>query len=248
MSRIVAALDNSPAARPVLLVARALGPVLGADVEAVHVADDEGDTAATVADSLGVSYRVLPGDDALLAILTHAAADDVRAVVVGARRRLQSSELGHLARQITDSLLKPTIVVPPEARPVDRLQRVAIALEATPAKARSLTDVISVAAGADLDVVVVHVDDDESIPSFSDQEAHETQAYADEFVARYLPGAGPARLELRVGEPADEIVKLAQQGTFDLLALGWPRDPGRGAVARRVLGRSHIPVLLVSIG
>ncbi len=95
--------------------------------------------------------------------------------------------------------------------------------------------------------MVVHVDDEQSIPSFSDQEAHETWAYAEEFLARYLPGAGPARLELRVGDPADEIINLAQQGPVDLLALGWPRDPARGAVARRVLRRSHVPVLLVAV-
>lgn len=247
MSRIVAAIDNSPAARPVLSVALALGPVLAADVEAVHVADDEGDTAAAVAASMGVTYRVLPGDDPLPAILGHAAAGDVALVVVGARRRLQSSELGHLAHQIADNLDKPVVVVPPETPPVDRLHRVMIALEATPAKARSLSGVISVAAAAELDIVVVHVDDEQSIPSFSDQEAHETRAYAEEFLARYLPGAGLARLELRVGDPADEIIDLAQHGPFDLLAVGWPRDPERGAVARRILRRSHVPVLLVAV-
>jgi len=247
MSRIVAAIDNSPAARPVLSVARALAPVLGADVEAVHVADEQGDTAAAVADSMGVRYRVLPGDDPLPAILGYTAGGDVALVVVGARRRLQSSDLGHLAGQIADNLDKPVVVVPPETRPMDRLQRVVIALEATPAKARSLTDVLTVVAAADLDIVVVHVDDEQSIPSFSDQEAHETRAYAEEFLARYLPGSGPARLELRVGDPADEIINLAQPGTADILALGWPRGPARGAVARRILGRSHVPVLLVSI-
>ncbi len=247
MSRIVAAIDNSPAARPVLWVARALGPVLGAEVEAVHVVDEEGDTAAAVADSLGVPYRVLPGDDALPAILGYVAGSEVSLVVVGARRRLQSLDLGHLAGQIAENLDKPVVVVPPETRSMERLHRIMVALEATPAKARGLSNVISVAAAAELDIVVVHVDDERSIPSFSDQEAHETRAYADEFLARYLPGAGPARLELRVGDPADEIINLAQPSTVDLLALGWPRDPERGAVARRVLRHSHVPVLLVSI-
>lgn len=247
MSRIVAAIDNSPAARPVLSVALALAPVLGAEVEAVHVVEEEGDTAAAVAGSLGVPYRVLPGDDPLAAILGYAADADVILVVVGARRRLQSKDLGHLASRIAEDLDKPVVVVPPETRPLERLRRVVIALEANPDKARSLSSVISVAAGADLDLVVVHVDDEDSIPSFSDQEAHETRAYAEEFLARYLPGAGPARLELRVGDPADEIVELTRQGDVDLLALGWPHDPERGAVARRILGRCPIPVLLVSI-
>lgn len=247
MTRVVAAIDSSPAARPVLSVAQALAVVLGAEVEAVHVAEEDGVTAAAVAESMGVPYRVLPGDDPLEAIVSHATSDEVALVVVGARRRLQSSGVGHLAPQIADHLDKPVVVVPPDAPPIDRVHRVVIALEAAPDKARNLTGVVAMAAAADLDIVVVHVDDEQSIPAFSDQEAHETRAYADEFLARYLPRVGPARLELRVGDPADEIISLVRQSTVDLLALGWPRGPERGDVARRVLGQSHIPVLLVTV-
>ena len=43
------------------------------------------------------------------------------------------------------------------------------------------------------------------------------------------------------------LYACAAAATVDLLALGWPRDPDRGAVARGVLGRCHVPVLLVPI-
>jgi nucleotide-binding universal stress UspA family protein len=248
MNKIVAAIDSSAAARPVLSMAVALGAVLGAEVDAIHVADDTEQTAGAMAESLGVAYTVLRGDP-FDRIIERAAANDVVAIVVGARRRVRGSHLGHLARQIADALQKPVLVVPPEAEPCERLHTVVIAMEGTPAKARSLKAAIDLASALELELIVVHVDDEESIPSFSDQVAHETEAYADEFLARYLPGAPKARLEFRVGVPADEIIDLSESVTADLLAVGWPHtgDADRGAVAQEILDRSHVPVLLVAV-
>jgi nucleotide-binding universal stress UspA family protein len=248
MNKIIAAIDNSAAARPVVSMATAVGEILNATVEAMHISDHKGQTAFATAETFGVEYRTGPGDP-LTQIVERAAEDDVTAVVVGARRSLKGRNLGHLARQIADTVEKPVLVVPPEARSTGRLHRVVIAMEGTPAKARNLGVAFDLAAAADLELVVVHVDDEDSIPSFSDQVAHETQAYADEFLARYLRGGPKARLELRVGVPADEIITLTDSLTADLLAVGWPHSPDarRGATAREILDRSHIPVLLVAL-
>jgi nucleotide-binding universal stress UspA family protein len=248
MSRILAAIDNSAAARPVVSMATALGEILNASVEALHVSDEKGQTACATAESGGVEYRTLLGDP-FTRIVQRAAENDVVAVVVGARRRLKARRLGHLARQIADAVEKPVLVVPPEAQATGRLRRVVIAMEGTPAKAPNLRVAFDLATGADLEFVVVHVDDEDSIPSFSDQVAHETEAYANEFLARYLHGAPTARLELRVGVPADEIIDLTDSLAADLLAVGWPRLAGadRGATAREILDRSHVPVLLVAL-
>jgi nucleotide-binding universal stress UspA family protein len=248
VNTIVAAIDDSAAARPVVSMATELGAVLNASVEALHISDTEGRTAWAIAEGFGVPCRTWPGDP-LTRIVERAAAEDVIAVVVGARRRLSGHSLGHLARQIADTIEKPVMVVPPEARSTGHLRRVIIAMEGTRAKSRNLKVAFDLAAAADLELVIVHVDDEDSLPSFSDQVAHETQAYADEFLARYLRGGPAARLELRVGVPADEIIALTDSLTADLLALGWPhsRDAHRGATAREILDRSHIPVLLVSL-
>ncbi len=248
MSRIVAAIDNSAATRPVLSFAVALGEVLGADVDAIFVADDSEQTASAIAESYGLACSILRGDP-LEVILERAGGHDAVAIVVGARHRLTGRHPGHLAREIADALEKPVLLVPPEAEPCERLRTAVIAMEGTPAKARSLKAAIDLASGLDLELVVVHVDDEDSIPSFSDQTAHETEAYADEFLARYLPGAPKARLELRIGVPADEIIGLCQSVGADVLAIGWPHtsDASRGAVAREILDRSHIPVLLVAV-
>jgi nucleotide-binding universal stress UspA family protein len=248
MRKILAAIDSSAAARPVVAMAIALGQTLNASPEAMHVCDDGGQTAFFTAEKFGVEYRTVGGDP-FARIAERAAESDVVAVVVGARRRLNARSVGHLARQIADVVEKPVLVVPPEARSAGPIRRVVIAMEGTPAKARNLKVVFDLAAPVDVELVVIHVDDESSVPSFSDQVAHETDAYAREFLARHLPGRPEARLELRVGVPAEEIMELTDSLGADVLAIGWPQlaAADRGATAREILDRSHVPVLLVAL-
>ena len=249
MTIVLAAIDNSAASRPVLDVALALAPAFGARVEAVHVSEDGGRTARASAERLGVPLRIVRGEP-VEAISACAAAADVAAVVVGARGRLIGGHrVGHLALSLADRIEKPVVVVPPDARTRQKVDRVLIAVEGTPGKARALRRTVELASSAGLELVVLHVDDEASIPSFSDQVQHETEAYAREFLARHVRGAPDARLELRVGVPADEIVAAADALDPALIALGWPHtdDPHRGQVAREVLDRSHHPVLLVAV-
>ena len=249
MTTVIAAIDNSAAARPVLLGARALAHVLGSEVEAFHVAEDEGQTARACAESFGIPCRQVAGDP-LRQVTARACGQDVVAVAIGARRGPRQRRVGHLAREVANAIDKPVLVVPPEAMPPEQFRTVLIAIKGTPAHARTLKGVIDVVAGADLDLVVLHVDDEASIPSFSDQAAYETEAYATEFLARYVYGAPKARFEPRIGVPADEIVMATEAIAADLIALGWPQstDERRGQVAREVLDRSHLPVLLVALG
>ena len=249
MSTIVAAIDNSAASRPVLDMALALGPPLGAQVEALHVAEDGSRTARATAEQLGVPLRLARGEPAD-AVVARAADDDVVAVVVGSRGTLIGSHrIGHLALAVADRLDKPVVVVPPAVVPREKVDTVLIAVEGAAGKARGLRRTIELASAAAPELVVVHVDDETSIPSFSDQVQHETEAFAREFLARHVHGAPQARLELRVGEPADEILAAADALHPALVALGWPHsdDPGRGRVAREVLDRARCPVLLVAV-
>jgi nucleotide-binding universal stress UspA family protein len=195
-----------------------------------------------------VPFRTVGGDP--LAVLVElAAADDVVALALGARDRPGRRAAGHLARALANAVDKPVLVVPPEVQPRDAIRRVVVAMEGSPGKARSLKRAIDVAAGAGLELIVVHVDSEASIPLFSDQVQHETDSYAREFLARYCRGAPDARLELRVGNPADEILGCVEAEGSHLLAIGWPHsdDPRRGAVAGEILERAHVPLLLVSL-
>lgn len=247
MSRILACIDNSAAARPVLAAARVLAPVLNATVQAVHVRENGDRTARAAASALGVPLQTLDGDP-VEQLASSAAADDVVAVVIGARGRPCGRHAGHLALGLANRVATPVVVVPPDAELPAELHRVLVAIEGTPRNSRRLKRAIELSQGAGLELVLVHVDDESSIPSFSDQVAHETESYAHEFLARFAPGAQAARLELRVGAPADEILTAADSERPDLVAMGWPQsdDPARGVVAREVLDRIHRPVLLVA--
>ena len=249
MSRVVAAVDDSAATVPVLAVARALAPVLGATVEAVQViSETAGRTAKASADASGVPFRAVAGDpvEVLAGI---ASDDDVVACVLGARGSPGGARpVGHVALALADRIDKPVVVVPPEL-PADRpLRRVVIAMEGGPGMPRTLRRAVDIAAGTGLELVVVHVDDEGSIPPFADQVQYDTESYAREFLARYCRGAPQAQLELRIGMPADEVLRAVDELAADLLAIGWPQraEPGHGEVAREILDRARIPVILVA--
>ena len=248
MRTVLACIDNSAAARPVLRAALAIAPLFGADVEAVHVAEDGEATVAATALAIGVPLRTLHGD-VVEALASLASDPDVVALTVGARGRPTASHpIGHVALELVNRAATPVMVVPPDATVAERVHRVLVAMEGTPANARSLKHAVELVAGADVELVVVHVDSESSIPSFSDQVQHETDAYASEFLARYAAGAPLARLELRIGVPAEQILEAAESIRPDAIAIGHRSDPGpgHGEVVREVLERSRVPVLVVA--
>ena len=84
MRTVLAALDASPAARPVLETALGIGQLTSADVEAVHVGDGSVETPATLAARCDVPYRLFDG--AVEASLLGAVDDPaVIVAVLGAR-------------------------------------------------------------------------------------------------------------------------------------------------------------------
>jgi nucleotide-binding universal stress UspA family protein len=247
MSRVIAAIDGSDASRPVMIMARAVADALDASVEALHAR--EGDDETELAAAAGSPVRVLSGDPVELLPLV-AAEQDVVALVVGARSHPGSrGPVGHVAMVLAARTDKPVVVVPLGSRPPEHLQTVVVAMEGTPGKARALQRSVELSARAGLEIVVVHVQDEDSIPSFSDQVQHEAEEYADEFFSRHLIGAPKMRLELRIGTPADEVLDAIESSHAELVVVGWPRteDPDRGAVAKEILARSPVAVLLVAV-
>ncbi len=247
MKTIIAAIDNSAAARPVLVMTQAVATALAATPQAVHVIEDGAQTARASAEAAGAALRTLSGDP-VEQLARVVAEEDVVALVLGARGRVGGPRpAGHLALALAGRTDKPVVVVPPDARPPKLLRRVLVAMEGSPGKARTLRRTIQLSTDAGLEIVVVHVD--EEIPSFTDQIQHETTAYAREFLARHVLDAPRARLELRIGIPAAEVLTAVEEFHPDLVAVGWPQpdDPSRGAVAREILDRSPVPVLLLAV-
>jgi nucleotide-binding universal stress UspA family protein len=249
MTRIIAFVDNSIAARRVFEAAVALSSLLEASVEAVHVVEDGSASTTAIMSDVGASVRLLRGEPCT-EIVAASSEPDVVAVVVGARDLPTASQpIGHVALALADAAPVPVLVVPPDSSLHSPPVHVLVAMKGTAGQARRLRSVIRLAANANLDVVVIHVDDPATIPPFSDQVQHEAEAYTREFLRRYVPALPNARLENRVGIPADEILRVADERHPDLLALGWSSSqlPDRGGVAREVLARSPVPVLLTPV-
>jgi len=249
VTRVIACIDNSAAARPVLEGARAIAPLFGAQVEAAHVTESDESADTTTAYTANVPLRTLHGEtvDELVNLTQD---QEVVAAVVGARGRpLGRQPAGHVALELADRAAALLVIVPPDARVREPIQRVLMAVKGTATNARSLERAIELTDVKDIELVVVHVDDEENIPSFSDQVQHETDEFIREFLARYVPAAPAARVALRIGRPADEILDTIDAEQPDLVAIGWRRNagPDGGLVAREVVARSHVPVLLATV-
>ncbi len=248
MSTIVAALDTPTTARPVLRTALALGPVFGARVSAVRTDAEPHGSYEVEAGAAGVPLTVALGDP-----VDHLrrAADDpgTVALVLGTRGAAATPPLRPLAEAVAAATPKPVVLVPPEARPAPTIRRVVVAMEGTARSPRHLQRTVELVEASQLELFVVHVDDVDSIPSFSDHVEYDTEAYADEFLARYCPGAPHARMATRIGRPADEILAACDDLRPDVLAMGWHQSaaPGRGVVVREVIGRTPVPVLLIAL-
>jgi nucleotide-binding universal stress UspA family protein len=250
MTRVIAALDNSIAARPVLATAKTLAELFGAGVEAVHVRTNGTRVASNEAAAAGLELHILSGPT-VEGLADVADAEDVAAVVIGARGTPAGSRpVGGTAFELMKSLDNPLVVVPPDAVRPSVLRRVIVPLEGTLSTSLAPRRLIELACDAELDVVVLHVHDEASLPAFTDQPQHETDAWAEEFLARYAPaGVGKVRLEVRVGRREAQILRAAEEIGGDLIALGWSQDlaAGRAAVVREVLDRGRIPVMLVPV-
>jgi nucleotide-binding universal stress UspA family protein len=245
VSRVIAAVDHATASQSVIGLAQAVSEALDASLEILFLLA-EVDEAEPSSEVGGPPTRTHRGDP-VEGLASAAEEADVVVMVVGAHSASAHLRPPGQAVALADRIDKPVLMVPAVAVVPDRLRTVVVAMEGTPGKARVLQRSIAISTSAGLEIVVVHVDEEESIPSFSDQVQHETEAYAQEFFARHLIGAPKMRLELRVGDPATEVLSAVDAAQADLIVVGWPQDPTRGHIARRIVARSGVPVMMVPI-
>lgn len=247
ISRVLAAIDSSAAAGPVLATAKAIHKLYGAIVDAVHVREGPDATARAIADRHGLALRTFAGG-AVPTIVSMTAEDDVVALVLGSKALPDKRPTGHVASSVITLVGKPVVLVPPHAPPVTRIARILVPLDGTRASAEALASVVAMARDRDIEVVVLHVREAATVPRFSEQPQHEAEAWADEFLARHC-GCSPreVRLETRVGWPPDQILRVAEDAHCQLVALSWAQvlTPQHALVVRNAIERSGIPILLV---
>jgi nucleotide-binding universal stress UspA family protein len=252
MTTLIAAIDDSAAALPVLEVARRIATLLDVDVEAVHVQEDgSGSTATAVATAAGVPLHMRALEAGVVATLAAEAHDrDAIAVVAGARGLpAGATPAGHIALDLLQSLKRPVVVVPPNA--IDRpLHRVLVAVEGDGEShaLRALFDRIGDTPTPE--VIALHVLEPKDLPPFADSPVLEAEAFAHEFLLRT---AGPVvadparvRLEMRVGNAPDALRDAAHELDVDLVVLAWHCDlsKGHGRLVREMLEEGLVPLAL----
>lgn len=248
MRKVIAALDNSLAAGSVVATALSLARLFWARLDAVHVGEDGDRVAAGAAAAAGLELRRLEGST--VPALIHAAEDDdTVALVVGTRGLpMGARAIGSTALELITSILKPVVVVPPNAARPRALRRVLVPLEGTLSTSLAPKALIELAEDADVEIVILHVHDAETLPAFTDQPQHEGTAWRDEFVARYCPwGVDKVTMHVRLGRREEEILRAVKETEPDLVALGWAQElaAGHAPVVRALLERGRIPVLLL---
>lgn len=249
MRTVLAAIDGSAASRAVLETAVGLGALLDAAVEAIHVPEDGGDEAVAVAEHVGITLRLVDGP-VHRALLEALDAPETIAVVVGARATPGGPRpVGRTAMRLLEEARQPVVVVPPEAvRATTRpLRTLLVPLEGSEESAGPvLTDLLTLV-GDRVDLVVLHVFTDATVPAVLDHPEWDLPLWADEFLARFCPGA--TNIVLRTGEVGLGVCETCTGVSADLIVLSWSQDAsaGHAAVVREVLGRATVPVLLLPI-
>jgi nucleotide-binding universal stress UspA family protein len=250
MTTVLAALDSSPAARPVLETARALGELTGAHVEAVHVVDGGHEIPEWLTVRTQVPLRMLAG--AVEPTLIRAVADDaVIAAVLGARGTAGGPRpVGHTAMHVLQHATKPIVVVSPDVggdAPPRPIRRLLVPLEGNIESSRPILEMLRPLIVAEVELVVLHVFSRDTVPRTLDRPARDLTMWGDEFAARFCPDA--TRVQLRVGTVGGEVAAMSGADAVDLIVLSWAQDssPGHAAVIRDVLGVSTVPVLLLPV-
>lgn len=240
MAAVLAALDNSLAVNPVMVMARALARLLGDRVEAIHVVGEGAEAAEEATIAAGVPLRLAHGP-VVESLVEAGQADGVSALVIGARGTITSDHaLGSTALAVVTLLQTPVVVVPPAAEVASRIRRVLVPLEGTMSSSLAPRSIIELADGAEVEVSVLHVNgSDES-----------DERWAREFLTRFCPwGLGRVQLERRAGKREEVLPLVADELQSDLIVLGWAQQlsHGRAPVVRAVLERSKIPVMLIPV-
>jgi nucleotide-binding universal stress UspA family protein len=250
MSIILAALDATAAARPVLETALRVSELTGAQVEGVHVANRQpaADMSESLAAGSGVPYRLLHGA-VLPALLSVMSAPDVLAAVIGARAIPSGRRpAGSTARGILERTDKPVVVVPPEAVSPRPIRRLLVPLEGTGTSSRPVIEHLQPLIATGVEVIVLHVFTEETLPAMLDRPEYDIEILGKEFLAHHFPHT--TRIELRPGPVSHQVTEVSAEHEIDLIVLSWSQDSsaGRAKVVRDVLSASARPVLLLPAG
>jgi nucleotide-binding universal stress UspA family protein len=249
--RVLAALDPTATAAPVLAASHEIARMFAAEVSAVHVAQDGVEGVRKLAAADGVPLVELEGPPAATLARTVEEDDEAVALVVGTRARPRGErELGSTALEVVTTTRKPVFAIPPELPTEFALRRVLVPLQGSLSTSYAPYAALDAPGAEHIEVVILHVFEEDALPAFSDQPQHEWETFSKEFLARYSRWPFErVQLEMRIGLPAQHVLPVARETNCDLIALAWAQElaPGRASIVRETLGQGGIPVLLVPV-
>jgi len=242
---VVAATNATAVARRVLTTALALAEMAQCQVLAVHVVDGPTEAVESMAAHAGIPLRQLSGPPGP-ALLEATEADSVFGTVLGTHERpVPSPIVGSIARYLLERTTKPVVVVPPLADPPIAFKRLLVPLEGSAISTEPVFRVLSPLLGADVEVVVLHVFTEDTLPRMLDRPYRDLELLGREFLAYHWPTA--TRIEMRAGPVAASVVEVAHQERSQLVVLSWRQEvaEGRAQVLRDVLRFSALPVMVL---
>jgi nucleotide-binding universal stress UspA family protein len=249
--RVLAAIDQTAAARPVLAASHEVARMFDAEVLAVYVVQDGVEQVRELAAAHEVPLLELEGHPAATLARTVEDDEDAVALVVGTRARPHGErEIGSTALEVVGSAHKPVFAIAPELAPHFAVRRVLVPLEGTLSTSYAPYTALDAPGAEHVEIVILYVLEEDALPAFSDQPQHEWETFRREFLARYSRWPfEQVRLETRVGRPNQHILPVAQELDCDLIALAWAQElaPGRAGIVRETLRHGSIPVLLVPV-
>jgi len=168
-----------------------------------------------------------------------------------------------IAQQILEKITGPVLVVPPDRDMSGwHLRKELLPQDGTPNCASALTQLISQSVQMGIENLVLRVAGARvgqptepgslATPRYVDHPQYEWEAWGREFLDRITgagtaPGAAGLRLLMASGEPAAEILRVAQEEAVDLIVLPWhcAFGSGRARMVKAVLRDTACPVLLL---
>ncbi|HVQ15945.1 MAG TPA: universal stress protein [Vicinamibacterales bacterium] len=135
-------------------------------------------------------------------------------------------------------------------------RRILVAVENSPADKTILEHVRQLAALTQAEILLVHVADGWAARNFNHLKLRESEemkadrAYLQRIVAELTADSLKVEAELAMGDPADQLIRLAQERNVDLIAMSthghrFLNDLVRGTTVSKVRHFVKIPVLLL---
>jgi nucleotide-binding universal stress UspA family protein len=244
MRTVVAAIDADTSADSIVRTALMMGELTGAAVRAVHVAGGDTEGPASIAEAVGIPWRILVGPVGPTLLETLETTEVIAAVIGGRHTADDGQPVGPTALHLLERTSKPVVMVTGDA-PAWGSRRLLIPLEGSHQSSAAVTERLTPLLVGPVELIVLHVFTGDTVPRMLDRPQRDLALLGDEFLCRHLPGAHDIRL--RSGTVGDAVIEECAAQAIDLVVLSWSQDgsAGRAAVIRDVLHRAPVPVLVL---